>query len=209
MTSTPPTEEQPATDRIAKRFARETAHHQLTVLHNQGLYRHLRFANPQHSEYWFDIITWPGCLTIRGDFGDTFTFSRLPDMLEFFRGKHINPHYWAEKTERGRRGCMTYSEGAFKRVATDLTINAVRYDGAPSGLAGAVRTEIISSSELHDEQTARKLLDNFEFKGFQFSDTWELSFHDYTHTFIWACHALVWGIAQYDAQHQAGTGGPA
>ena len=33
--------------KIAERFKRETAGHQMTVLHDDGLYRHLRFMNPE------------------------------------------------------------------------------------------------------------------------------------------------------------------
>lgn len=72
---------------IAARFAREMAGHEMTVLHDDGLYRHLRFTSNLrgHGEYWFYLITWPGCLTIRGDYGNAYTFTREPDMLPFFR----------------------------------------------------------------------------------------------------------------------------
>jgi hypothetical protein len=34
---------------------------------------------------------------------------------------------------------------------------------------------------------------------FQFHDVWEWSFSDYEWQFLWACHAINWGIRQYDA----------
>ena len=34
---------------------------------------------------------------------------------------------------------------------------------------------------------------------FTFTDVWEWEFKDYHWWFLWACHAIVWGIAQYDA----------
>ena len=43
------------------------------------------------------------------------------------------------------------------------------------------------------------MLDSFEHKGFQFHDAREWEFRDYDWWFVWACHAIVWGIAQYDA----------
>jgi len=70
----------------AERFKRDTKDHEMTVLHEDGLYRHLRFRKPAggYSEYWFDLVTWPGVLVIRGDM-ETFAFSRTEDMLAFFR----------------------------------------------------------------------------------------------------------------------------
>jgi hypothetical protein len=38
---------------------------------------------------------------------------------------------------------------------------------------------------------------------FRFEDTWEWSFKDYDWWFLWACQAIVWGIAQYDAAKAA------
>src|SRR3954466_1726422 len=76
-----------------------TRPHEVTVLHDDGLYRHLRFRSPDHSAYWFDLITVPGCLIFRGD-GDSFVFSRTEDMFGFFRSSRegsINPTYWSEK----------------------------------------------------------------------------------------------------------------
>jgi hypothetical protein len=33
---------------------------------------------------------------------------------------------------------------------------------------------------------------------FTFTDTWDWDLKDYGWWFLWACHAIVWGIAQYD-----------
>jgi hypothetical protein len=51
----------------ADAFARNVANHIKNVLHDDGLYRHLRFARPDRSASWFDIVTWPGSLAVRGD----------------------------------------------------------------------------------------------------------------------------------------------
>lgn len=186
-------------DNIAERFARDTAGHQMTVLHDDGLYRHLRFQDPKHGAYWFDIVTWPGCLTIRGDINDAYTFNRLPDMFEFFRGKHINPGYWAEKLPNGWNSVKEYSEDTFRKLVKEHVAEAIRYSDAPRGISRAVRDEILNRFDLHSEDNAREALDDFEYKGFRFEDTWEWDFRDYDWAFIWACHAIVWGIAQYDA----------
>jgi hypothetical protein len=231
----------------AARFRSDTAHHQMTVLHDDGLYRHLRFSsNPRgYGEYWFDLITWPGCLTIRGDYGDAYTFTREPDMFPFFRADRrwgINPHYWAQKLDGHRQSATEYSEKVFRQIVCELFVDAVRGGYAPRGLGKAVRADILNQ-DLHDEGEARKLLEDFEFgggyraecatcktgadvasytsgfnwefshkkqtanwhrtetrhvEGFRFSDTWEFSFQEFERSFLWACHAIVWGIARYD-----------
>src|ERR1039457_99476 len=80
-----------------ERFERDTAEHEMTVIHDDGLYRHLRFQKPGSWIYGYDIVTWPGYLAITGDAGE-YMFARLPDMFEFFAGNdRINPQYWAEK----------------------------------------------------------------------------------------------------------------
>jgi hypothetical protein len=189
-----------STDDTAERFKRDTAAHKLTILHDDGLYRHLRFRRPDRGEYWFDLITWPGCLTVRGDFGDSYTFARLTDMFEFFRGKGgINADYWSEKLDSGRASAKEYSEALFRQLVVEHVAEAIRYSDAPRGIGKAVQSDILGSFDLHDEAMARQTLDEFEFKGFRFDDTWEWSFQDFEWSFLWACHAIVWGIRQYDA----------
>lgn len=195
--TTPPTPEQ----QVAARFARDTAGHQMTVLHDDGLYRHLRFSSrpTSYGEYWFDLITWPGCLTVRGDYGEAYTFIRLPDMFEFFRSKsgRINPDYWVQKLDGHRQSAKTYSEDAFRQIVCELFVSAAQCEGVPAGTGKAVRAEILDQ-DLFDEDEARKLLESFEYKGFAFGETWEFSFQDYEPDFLWACHAIVAGIARYD-----------
>lgn len=100
------------TEVAAQRFPKDVADHELTILRDDGLYRHLRCAQPGTGSYWFEIVTWPGALAIRGDAGDGYLFSRIDDMLEFFRrpDQRINPQYWAEKLGQGCRRVEVYSE---------------------------------------------------------------------------------------------------
>lgn len=184
--------------RAAEHFATDTAKHGLTIAHEDGLYRHFRARQPRTNAYWFDITTWPGTLTITGDMG-AFVFSRETDMLAFFRSSQgrINPHYWAQKETTGTP-TKEYSEDLFRQTVTEHTADAIRWSDAPRGIGKAVRTEILGSTELYYEASARQVLDDFKFKGFTFDDTWEWSFADYNHQFLWCCHAIVWGIAAYD-----------
>jgi hypothetical protein len=89
------------------RFLQDVAEHQMVVIRDDGVNRHIRFKRPDTSCYYFDLITWPGCLCYTGDMG-TFVFSRTRDMFEFFRTDRkyaaqrgralaINLSYWGEK----------------------------------------------------------------------------------------------------------------
>lgn len=90
----------------------------MTILMDNGIYRHLRFQKPKSSNQWFDIVTWPGYLAYSGDMG-CFMFTRLKDMFEFFRdgredGRlHINQSYWGEKLEAVDRCGSSGSHVAF------------------------------------------------------------------------------------------------
>lgn len=190
---------------IAARFARNTAKHVMTVHLDDGLYRHISFAQPEHAwSYWFDIVTWPGNLHIRGDISDSYTFNRVPDMFEFFRnpGSRINPHYWAEKLDGGRPSAKVYSEERFRQLVVEHFVEQVKYCDAPRGLGKALRADVLSL-DLSNEREARDALESFQFADFQFEDLWEWDFHDWDWSFLWACHAVVWGIGQYDAAKAA------
>ena len=185
----------------AARFQTETAHHQMTVLHDDGLYRHLRFRNPANGSYWFDLTTWPGYLAITGDI-DGFVFARTRDMFAFFRqsdaGLKINPGYWQEKVVAGRDNVKEYSEAMLRwHVIDDLTA-AVEGGDAPRGLGKAIREQVLEDPDICLEDGARAAVNAFEYEGFQFADTWEWDLADYSWCFLWACHAIVWGIGQYD-----------
>lgn len=120
------------------RFIRDTANHQMEVLRDDGVNRHLRFKNPECTAYWFDLITWPGTLCIDGDMG-TYVFRRLHDMFEFFRTDQehynrtgraellaINPGYWQEKLRAPNpRDAMEYSADRFRKHVKDAFDNWV------------------------------------------------------------------------------------
>jgi hypothetical protein len=85
-------------------FLKDVENHKLTVLQDNGVYRHLRFSSGSFNQQ-FDIVTYPWHLVFSGDMG-CYVFSRLKDMLQFFRGRpsdekglYINTGYWGEKLE--------------------------------------------------------------------------------------------------------------
>ncbi len=70
--------------------------HTMTILKDDEFYRHISFSNNGSNFYKFDIITWPGYLSICGDIGN-YSFSRSTDMFKFFRNEKPSFGYWAEK----------------------------------------------------------------------------------------------------------------
>jgi hypothetical protein len=110
-------------DYLKTTFDRDVAEHQLTILHDDGLYRHLRCQRPNTEIGHFDVITWPGHLHIGGN-RDGFTFRRLPNMFEFFRPSagwnlaRINPDYWAEKITDGRERAKVYSSDLYEEAVS-------------------------------------------------------------------------------------------
>lgn len=228
-----------------KLFRVDTARHQMTVLRDDGLYRHLRFGNERGvGEYWFELVTWPGALTISGDMGG-YTFRRVEDMFTFFRGSRhysgINPGYWSEKLDGGRVVAKEYDEDHFARlVAEDLKEAEEDFPGVTAAWEKKV-TGFVPDYYIGTEHEARQALEEFEFatvfkvsctcgasdqlddkssadvwrfvthggkdhkatvrrEGFWFTDTFEWDLTDWSYSFLWCCHAIVWGIDQYDRQ---------
>jgi hypothetical protein len=177
----------------------------MTVLHDDGLYRHIRFirTTPKgpSSIYWFELITVPNALIFRGD-GVSYVFSRLEDMFEFFRGPvgQINPDYWAEKVTDGQDRLKRYDADVFKARVLEAFIEDIRYGGVPRGTGRALREQVLNTEyyAAEYEVSARQALDEFEHDGYRFADTWEWDFKDWHWWYLWACHAIVWGIAYYD-----------
>lgn len=187
---------------MAERFAKETANHQMTVLHDDGLYRHLRFRAPDSSFYWYELVTWPGFLAVGGDV-DHFVFSRVEDMFTFFRrngNQHgINPSYWSEKLQDGRERAKGHSETAFKRrVMDELKHLPVPNLTEEQREARSELLERIAGGDAHWAEGAREMLTDAERAGL-LSDTWDWDFTDWDWAFLWCCHAIVAGIAAYDA----------
>lgn len=210
----------------AERFFRETAHHRMEVLHNDGLYRHLRFRDPRrgYGSMWFDLITWPGNLVFRGD-GESYAFARTTDMFEFFAHElykdgsvHINPQYWAEKLTSHDQS-QVYDMDTF-REELDKQAQYLIDDGSIIDKDQVERFKREVEGLLEDEdystmEAALRMMDDFSFfnnedhayssrhigEAIRFEDSWEWvrSCQVYQWWYLWACHGIVWGIKQYYA----------
>jgi hypothetical protein len=222
---------------ITERFLRDVARHEMTIVRDDGLYRHVRFRNPSSIEMHFDLVTWPGYLAYTGDMG-AYVFQRTRDMFDFFRradhSYQIDLHYWAEKCEASDTrssggGIRRFSHDAFRRrvrawvrdFAHD-TISTLRVQHAIARAMGvkalrelrqAVKDDILDGDD--NEVRAYDAVSGFTFPNagaqddnwrryfgreftFEFDDFWEVDCKEYTPRFQWCCHALAWGIHQYD-----------
>lgn len=191
-------------DEVGERFVRDTAEHVMKVLLDDGLHRHLKFGKPGTGMYWFEVVTWPGALVIRGDMG-TFVFSRLTDMFEFFRGERVNPQYWAEKEISGaetQRFDVDYAARYVREHVADL---GDQYEPEDVALIEAAVTALIQDWDFSHSDGVHMLLRDFRVEltdgsDFRFYDTWEWSLTDWTVQFLWCLHAIVSAIKQYDAK---------
>lgn len=198
------------------RFISDVSSHKLDVIRDDGLYRHLRFSRQNTRAYSFDIVTWPGYLTVTGDMG-TWTFSRISDMFEFFTDKHfgrqdsfqINPGYWSEKFESGAGGgrydtpCFEYDEEALHKILDDW--HAEWLEEAGEGVDEFDRDDIaekiddLKREDFSNESMAYAAVDNADLPDFDMQYAFEgRSMQKYSHHYVWICYAIAWGIERYN-----------
>lgn len=184
----------------AESFARAVSEHTMTVLRDDGLYRHLRFGKPGTVVESFSIVTWPGYLAFVGDMGD-YVFKRLDDMTEFFRGHEPNPGYWSSKcVASGQEGLVEFDE-AKARLAIEMEVDLWCDAHHEESECLDTRQQVIDRvlSRLDDgEDALRAAMSDFDAPEWIFEDSWEWDFKTFTYHFCWACHAIPWAVAQYD-----------
>ncbi len=135
---TKPRRGQPMTSteqRVAKVFALNTADHELTTLHDDGIYRHILMSKPGTGLYRYELITWPGHLAISGDL-DSYVFARVDDMFTFFRGQ---PELLGGESPGRSRAHQALQRGPTTR-ATQAGAGRIR-EGLPGSACQARRTE--------------------------------------------------------------------
>jgi hypothetical protein len=117
----------------AARFARDIANHQMTVKHDDGLYRHLKFMNPEHGSIGaFQLITWPYNLVVKAGWTFHFDIDATEDMFDLFRRTalkgQINPGYWGEKVRAGRDEVEGFNPDLLKREIASTLAQWMRDD---------------------------------------------------------------------------------
>jgi hypothetical protein len=195
-----------------EQFENDVAEHTVSVLREDGLYRHLRCRRDDSYIYGFDIITWPGYLCYSGDMG-CFVFTRLPDMFAFFRGRRtamVDRGYLAEKAVAADKhdGIREYSEELFRAaIKVDFDTFVESHSLEPSRAAEvwqSIEDDVLSSADNHSEAVSAALafqwpLDAYGRGRHVFPDFWEHRLEDYTTRFGWCCYAVPWAIEHYDA----------
>ncbi|MBU0592470.1 MAG: hypothetical protein KKH74_01905 [Gammaproteobacteria bacterium] len=191
----------------ADHFKRDIAKHEMQVIRDDGVNRHIRFKRPGTMCMHFDLLTWPGYLCYTGDMG-TYVFRRLHDMFQFFRRFENYPpyrmdlRYWAEKLEACDRGdgFEAFSSDAFRAAVKVYFDQATEGDDwtdeRKASLWEEINNDVLES--FYGEHEAFLALRDFRHDGFQFID-WEFDCKEYTPRFLWCCHALEWAICTYDA----------
>lgn len=207
-----------------QRFEKDTDKHQMTIIRDNGIDRHIKFRRSDESMYWFEILTWPGTLCIRGDCG-TYVFSRLTDMFEFFRPDdrgdpsklYINTGYWCEKLQAV--DCNGYGKGAAQRFSSERFEQRVkeRFDDHLDGseisyddrgnLWNEIQSEILDYVCDGDASGAYTRLHDFHNEKHPrlFEDAYEWNCDEYEFGFLWNLYAIAWAIRKYDAEKMPST----
>lgn len=177
----------------ARQFLKDVAEHEMTIHLDQGLHRHVRFQKSDRDWHlWFEIVTWPGFLSITGDCG-CYTFSRLTDMFEFFRDTaaplNINLGYWGEKvTAVARNGSLDeYSPGLFRDA-----VKRAAWESPKEDRGRLLRDLLPMADEGHHEAVRAAIHAGLD-------DFWEYTLTEPSIQFEWCCWAVSWAVRQYDA----------
>lgn len=189
-------------------FLRCVNKHEMTVLVDNGVYRHLRFKSPDTGNQYFELVTFPGRLVYCGDMG-SYLFERIEDMFAFFRrpDRGVNLGYWAEKVDaQDRDGIRSFSIDRAKDVCKDIVMEEAQYldDVGRSQLDDELKLLLEElDNDAGDYADVVRITSDFDSEMIDsdwFSDLWDYSFDCFTYRFQWACFAIAWGIEQYDKQ---------
>lgn len=181
-------------------FTEDTSNHVLTVLRDDGLYRHLTCGKPGTIVYRFDIITWPGYLAYVGDMGD-YVFRRIPDMFSFFGSDGINPDYWSEKVvaecrDRVREFSVERYRERVEEWRDDLAEGMEDGDDLADFFV-AVDEDLLGVTDGMSESEAYERLRDFYHEGVTVYDPSDWYLRGFTWRYIWACYAITWAIGRY------------
>lgn len=193
--------------RAYREFAANTAKHELEVLHDDGLYRHLRMREPGTGIWHWDVVTWPGHLATSGDIADGFTFTTHhddEDMLWFFDvsrydrftdgAPYIKPDYWSEKLNRNQQELATEYSPDEVRSYVDTTV----CEGIADGVIDTDIAEDLFTSfgwvDAKDESAVWNWLSEFQ----EYLTDWpEGDLTRYRSQFLYACYAIATTIETY------------
>ena len=149
-------------------FLDDVKNNELTIRQNNGIYRHLEFKNPDNSNPYFNITTFPDHLVITGSINgcnSSLVFSKQYDMFDYFyqylcdNDLKIYPQLWHEIIlSTSYEGIIeSYSEfdiDEVKRRAQEYLDNFIRNAQLSAEDESALRWEF-QSSVLSAESTSK------------------------------------------------------
>lgn len=213
----------PVAERAGEQFVASTTAHEMTVLHDEGPYRHIRFAQPGHAIDEFDLVTWPEHLAMISAAGE-WVFTRVADLFDPLSPvPSSDPYKWADKCTAHDEALRVYDPRVAEhrvRETLDGWIGRLHGGGANNAvLAQSLRTSIATQILIHveDEYELRAALDEFTHAGsttlagedggarasatrnslYAFDNVWDWDLRDFDFHFSWACHAIAWGVECY------------
>lgn len=206
-------------DYVLEQFRKDTADHQLEVILDQGMHRHLRLSKPGTSCYSYNVVTWPGYLAVSGDMGGSI-FTRLPDMFEFFREKprqnepdalYINQSYWAEKLHANDGDPKRYESGLLRELVKRkydeflAELDPPAPDADAEELWSDLEDRVLGAETIEEAIAAMSDFEREELVGvdeFRFHDAWEYASQltDYEFGFTWRLYAIAHAIRLYDTR---------
>lgn len=192
-----------------ERFLNEIKTHEVKIIKDDNVFRHLECKRPNTMVCSFHITTWPGHLCISGDMG-TYVFSRIRDMFEFFRPSdkelRINKGYWAEKLQAIDRtdGCKKFSSELFEAQVKEVFEEYEFEDEEKKKEVWQEIKDLVLPCAYDGEYVATKATMDFEHEDAPglFSDFWEYNFRSYTYLYTWCLYAIVWAIKEYDKKKE-------
>ncbi len=174
-------------------FLKDVKDHSMTIEREDGIYRNLYFGEGGSFHQHFRIVTFADYLVYTGDMG-TFIFKRTADMFTFFRGKAINPRYWAEKLEASDRD-GSYQEYDYLTLRESL-INYTKHNGWDKDEEDKFKSWL----DCREDEPKHWVVEKIYHSDFDLEDYLTDGFDAYKFTtrYMWACYAIVWAIGIYD-----------
>ena len=189
-----------------EKFLKDVSGHEMQVIRDDGVYRHIRFSSPlKYSPVFFELVTWPGHLCYWSNMG-TYMFSGFDDMLELFSS--YNKYHWADYCaaeglqsrawEFDDEEFIKEVKGHYQEWVDDHHRRITGVDAQE--LWREIETSVLSGGGKEMLSAAQRFSYAVDYSvEFTFNHLFEGTFERPTWRFEWCCQAIAWGLKQYDA----------
>jgi hypothetical protein len=187
---------------FTEEFLKNVKDHEMTILKDDGEYRHLRFKRADSGQYYFDIVTFPYHLVITGNMGE-YVFGPCDDILRIFRGHELEDlslYYFNQKCLAGHKS--EWSSDVFWDEVRGILEEPCEESGMALSEAMSILEKNIDDASM---DIACQQFAEFDFEGelgfdvpFEPTDSFGSCLAP-TYTYEWACHAGVWGTQKFYA----------